>query len=283
MNDKELMIIQSAIKLFAEKGFQATSIQEIASASGISKGAFYLHFKSKDALLLSILKHYHSQFEEQASKIEELEPRARFVEWISLTIDVISQHREFIITQLREQTVPFNKEIENFFRQKEWEGYLLYEKYLISIYGDEIRPFLGDLIIMAKGLLRAYLELIIFDVLHFDKAQLGAFLLERMDHLVAGFYESPLVPIISEQDLKRMWKSLRTAKIGSAEYLLEQLQEIRKLAHDNEEMMITLDVLEDELQSKQLRKPVIKGMVYNLEQNEDFSEFAGLIKTYILE
>ncbi|KZZ85403.1 TetR/AcrR family transcriptional regulator [Bacillus sp. SJS] len=284
MNEKEMIIMDEAIKLFAEKGFRAASIQEIATASGISKGAFYLHFKSKEALLLSILQHHHQQFEEQVALIEkkELNSREKFTEWMSLTFDEISKHREFIITQIREQTVPFNKEIENFFRQKEWESYLMFEKNLLGMYGKEIRPFLGDLIILAKGMVRSYLELIIFDVLHFDRSQLASFLLERMDHLVEGFFKSELAPIVSGQSIKVMWKSIRTAKLGSVEYVLEKLQETRKLANDNEDIMVTLDVLEEELQSEQLRKPVVKGMLTNLEQQEAFKEFAGTVRKYIL-
>lgn len=40
MKEKERLIIESAMKLFATKGVNATSVQEIVTASGISKGAF---------------------------------------------------------------------------------------------------------------------------------------------------------------------------------------------------------------------------------------------------
>ncbi len=47
MKEKERLIIEMAMKLFAAKGVNATSVQEIVTACGISKGAFYLYFKSK--------------------------------------------------------------------------------------------------------------------------------------------------------------------------------------------------------------------------------------------
>jgi AcrR family transcriptional regulator len=46
---KELLLI--AEKLFIEKGFQQTSVEDILLTSGISKGGFYHYFKSKDELL----------------------------------------------------------------------------------------------------------------------------------------------------------------------------------------------------------------------------------------
>ncbi|WP_203983400.1 TetR/AcrR family transcriptional regulator [Sphaerisporangium rufum] len=43
-----------ATRLFAEKGFEGTSVQEIVSAAGVTKGAMYHYFASKDDLLREI-------------------------------------------------------------------------------------------------------------------------------------------------------------------------------------------------------------------------------------
>lgn len=277
--------MEEATKLFAEKGFRDASIQEIAAASGISKGAFYLHFKSKEVLLLSILEHHHQAFEERAAQIErkDLSPREKFVQWMDLTFDEITKHREFIITQIREQALPFNKEIENYFREKERVSYFKFEKNLIRMYGEDVQPFLGDLIVLAKGMLKSYLELIILDAIRFDRQQLPVFLLEVMDSLVEGLKKSSLSPIITENSINDLWKTLRSTRLGSTEYLLEMLQESRKNAHDNEEITVTLDVLEDELKSDPIRKPVIKGMIANLEPYETYSGLIDAFNRYVLQ
>lgn len=48
-------IIDSAVKLFSTRGFSAASVDEICEEAGISKGAFYHHFESKQALFLALL------------------------------------------------------------------------------------------------------------------------------------------------------------------------------------------------------------------------------------
>jgi AcrR family transcriptional regulator len=48
-------IIASAIKLFSNRGFNAASVDVICKDAGISKGAFYHHFESKQALFLALL------------------------------------------------------------------------------------------------------------------------------------------------------------------------------------------------------------------------------------
>lgn len=49
-------ILTSAARLFAELGFENTSMPEIAKASGITAGAIYKHFESKGELLLEVVK-----------------------------------------------------------------------------------------------------------------------------------------------------------------------------------------------------------------------------------
>jgi AcrR family transcriptional regulator len=48
-------IIESAIKLFSIRGYNASSVDDICGEAGISKGAFYHHFESKQALFLALL------------------------------------------------------------------------------------------------------------------------------------------------------------------------------------------------------------------------------------
>ncbi|MBN2017292.1 MAG: TetR/AcrR family transcriptional regulator [Candidatus Cloacimonetes bacterium] len=57
MKTKDL-IVQTALKLFLSKGFNETSMNEIAVEVGISKPAIYHHFKNKDELVQAIFDHF---------------------------------------------------------------------------------------------------------------------------------------------------------------------------------------------------------------------------------
>jgi AcrR family transcriptional regulator len=48
-------ITEAAVKLFSTHGFSAASVDDICEEAGISKGAFYHHFESKQALFLALL------------------------------------------------------------------------------------------------------------------------------------------------------------------------------------------------------------------------------------
>jgi AcrR family transcriptional regulator len=47
-------LIEVATRLFAERGFESTSVQSIVDEAGVTKGALYHHFGSKDELLYEI-------------------------------------------------------------------------------------------------------------------------------------------------------------------------------------------------------------------------------------
>ncbi|WP_024333755.1 TetR/AcrR family transcriptional regulator [Desulfotignum balticum] len=61
----EQKIIQAAIELFVRKGYHGTSISDITSRIGLTKGALYAHFKSKGDLLIRIIHEYEIQFIDQ--------------------------------------------------------------------------------------------------------------------------------------------------------------------------------------------------------------------------
>ena len=48
-------ILDAAMGVFARQGFDAARMEDIAAASGLSKGSLYLHFRSKDDLIAGLL------------------------------------------------------------------------------------------------------------------------------------------------------------------------------------------------------------------------------------
>jgi AcrR family transcriptional regulator len=57
-------VLEAAILLFSEHGIDATSIDAIAEASGVSKATIYKHWQGKDSLLLEVMGDLHGLNEE---------------------------------------------------------------------------------------------------------------------------------------------------------------------------------------------------------------------------
>ena len=52
---KREALLQSALALFAERGYEQTSIEDIALQAGVAVGGFYQHFASKRQILLVLM------------------------------------------------------------------------------------------------------------------------------------------------------------------------------------------------------------------------------------
>jgi AcrR family transcriptional regulator len=63
-------LFETALKLFSEKGFEATSIRVITRETGLTVASFYNHFKSKDELLQAIYDYYRGLYLES----EDIQP-----------------------------------------------------------------------------------------------------------------------------------------------------------------------------------------------------------------
>jgi len=66
-------ILASALSLFAKKGFAHTTFTDIAARLGMTKGAVYWHFDSKEALLMALVDEMLAKF---AHQIDRLMPKA---------------------------------------------------------------------------------------------------------------------------------------------------------------------------------------------------------------
>jgi AcrR family transcriptional regulator len=55
-------ILEVAAEAFADRGYAGTSLNGVLRASGVTKGGFYFHFPSKEALALATLRHKQEQW-----------------------------------------------------------------------------------------------------------------------------------------------------------------------------------------------------------------------------
>src|SRR5438093_10767201 len=101
---KQLMA--AAIDCFARLGYQGTSIERIARAAGVTKGAVYYHFRDKEDLLFSAVKDRIGGFEKQVLEAVtvagDAQAALRHVVDACFLHATVSNHRRFIITLMVE-------------------------------------------------------------------------------------------------------------------------------------------------------------------------------------
>ncbi|MGK9055613.1 TetR/AcrR family transcriptional regulator [Neorhizobium petrolearium] len=81
-------IVEVADNLFYECGFEATSFADVAAAVGISRGNFYYHFKTKDAILDAVIERRMERTRAMLGgwQIEAANPRERILSFVHVLI-----------------------------------------------------------------------------------------------------------------------------------------------------------------------------------------------------
>ena len=123
-------ILKTAVKLFAESGYEATSIRTLAAKAHVNQAAINYHFKTKDGLYREVLRDaIHALTEDQLSHAQETQamPRERAL-------------GEFVRQQLRPLSA--RDDVTRYIHILNWEAVQPTEVYR-KLVSEEAAPFLG--------------------------------------------------------------------------------------------------------------------------------------------
>jgi AcrR family transcriptional regulator len=117
LNDKQIQILKVAETLFAEKGFDGTSIRDISKIANINVAMISYYFGSKDLLLESLIKHKTSGLKVQLANLldENLDPVAKIDKLIELYINRINCNRGIYRIMHFEITTKKNTSMHDYF------------------------------------------------------------------------------------------------------------------------------------------------------------------------
>jgi TetR/AcrR family transcriptional regulator, cholesterol catabolism regulator len=101
-------ILRAAARLFRERGYDATSMNDISAALKLSKGGLYHHFRSKDEILFHIMNHAMEITEQRVlAPIREIaDPEERLRALIRLHIQLVVRARDREITVILHENHP---------------------------------------------------------------------------------------------------------------------------------------------------------------------------------
>lgn len=115
ISEKEDLLFQTTLKLVFENGFHGTSMSMISKESGVAIGTIYHYFKSKDELLLKLIRHIKQLgFEESFGKDNrKLDYQERFkLLWRHLYEHLVA-HPEFMSYITQFYSSPFREKESN--------------------------------------------------------------------------------------------------------------------------------------------------------------------------
>lgn len=89
--------MDTAARLFAERGYHPTSVADVVEQLGVGKGVFYWYFPSKEDLFVEILREAHQDLRrrQRAAIGDEIDPIVRIELGIRASLAWFAEHRDY--------------------------------------------------------------------------------------------------------------------------------------------------------------------------------------------
>ena len=141
METKERLLL-SAKRLFSEKGYYGTSVEEIVRSAGLSKGAFYFHFKSKEEVFKELIEKIHKDIMEGLERWKKKGGSKAVEGFILELVEKLHDERE-IVNIFLFQTISCGED----FRELYFEKTHQVREGIKELLGTEEKELISDIIL----------------------------------------------------------------------------------------------------------------------------------------
>ncbi|WP_394581692.1 TetR/AcrR family transcriptional regulator [Cytobacillus firmus] len=273
---KKQLIMESALELFAKQGFEATSVQQITEHSGISKGAFYLSFKSKDELIMALIDQFMEQFISDIDRIVK-DPNNTGGELLRkffyTTFHSFQKHSDFAKIFIKEQAHTFNEELISKGRHFDQLIDDITLSMIDQLYGEAVQHTKYDLIYCIKGFMHVYSHLFLFFNVPLDLDILCRSLAEKTD-LLAKHSEIPFIT----DELYDTFRKAGHEEMTDGQMIEIMAQKIEELEDSIEKESLIL--LKKDVQERSLSPAIIQGLITNIRNSPQSRWIASLLLNY---
>lgn len=267
--------MEKALELFSEQGFEATSVQQITERCGISKGAFYLSFKTKDELMISMVDYYLQQFIIDIDRVVKCVPNKEtmLVEFYKSIFQAFREHSASSRVFLNEKAFIVKKELFDKVTAYEAEMSKSIIYMLEQLYGDTLHHTKYDVMYCIKGFMKSYAELFIFSDMPLDLEQLAQSLAEKTDIIA----RHTTIPFITEEFVSLIAKPYE--KEITKDTLLQLMEQNMDHTEDSIEKE-SLELLKQQVEKTTYSRAIIKGLIENLRPDPAYNWIAYVSAKY---
>lgn len=264
MNSKKQNIINAAYSLFINKGYNASSIQDILDEAGVSKGTFYNYFTSKTECLMAIMDSIGSEIRQKrmaAAADKPINDPQVLADQLSIRIQLNQEKNLFSLYESIFYSQ--DKELKEFSKGTYLKELDWLTSRIIDIFGKEAEPYALDNAAILHGSIQQLVhiwKLTSNEDLPTDR--LAAFVVRRLEVSIASQIASG-ERFIQAMELspEKMGENLTLEELGT------QLDTYSRLLEEDEETRQLISFLAEELHLEKPRKAVVQSVLGTLANN----------------
>ncbi|WP_404469705.1 TetR/AcrR family transcriptional regulator [Sutcliffiella horikoshii] len=290
MKDRKLHVLTCAHKLFIEKGFQATSIQDILDESGIAKGTLYNYFSSKNELLIALFKTLYKKMEKERNDLligQDPSDINIFIKQFELQMET---NRANKLISLFEEVIFINdSELKDFIQKSQLRMLRWVHQRFLEIFGEEKREYLWDCAIMYLGILNHGIRY--YTMTHDKKLDIHKvvqYSVNRLVKIVEDVADSGEV-LVDAESMARWVPQEGENELPLPHAIAHAVSDLKKNLSggaDYERLAELLDFIQQELSGKNGTAPrrfLVESAMDSLRGNKDFASKVGADWTNLQE
>jgi len=271
---KKHLIMEKAIELFSEQGIEATSVQQITELCGISKGAFYLHFKSKDELITCIIDYFMTNIiaDIEQAVSEETHDDQLLYRYLYISFKSLQKQVNSAKFFLNEQVFTFNKDL--------FERIQMYMSLINKILFKVIQRQFSktrldlhlDILFTVNGLAKSYTELLLID----DNPTNIDLFCKAIVEKTKIIAEHATISFLTPEYLEKTDIQLNISK----EMVIQRLEEAISESEEDPLILESLHLLLEELHSPKFNEVIIQGLLNNIRTKRHYRWIAYIYQIY---
>ncbi|MBH9965835.1 TetR/AcrR family transcriptional regulator [[Bacillus] enclensis] len=279
--NKRKAILETAVELFAEHGYNRTSMQQIADSIGISKGSLYSFFQSKEDLIISIYEHYQQLVFERAFVVgldSNIAQEDRLAKQFQVQFEGILEYKSYMKMHMRGETAKDSEKLAEMEHRMRGRLFSWLQHNLHRLYGDRIDPYKWDLMWMTQSIYSSYMMLLISTDSDLEPADLGKHIVRQIMILADDFFKGKSAPLLDDEMMKPFSVDMdREGAFISFEKREEAWTNLYEKIHslkDDEagEYVKVADRISEECRKSKPDELILKGMFRLLRDVEDLKE-----------
>lgn len=279
MNERKRKVADVALKLFVEKGFQQTSIQEIIEKANISKGTFYNYFSSKNDCIAEILeniRYYASQQRVAVQVGKDPQDREVLIEQITILMKLNEQHNlRTLFENILSSNQPELKKLVLQHRVIEMEWFA---NRLIDVLGEDIREYSTEATVLFFGMLQYMLFTLNLTNSTYTLHDLFVTLLSYVEAIIIQMKKNG--GTVLNNFAIDLLHTHAHKKLMTKPKLMEMAAQLEEQYHFNEEQQDLFDVILSELERERIRKIVVQKLLKPLLQLFEETPIASQVQLF---
>ncbi|GAB6988407.1 TetR/AcrR family transcriptional regulator [Paenibacillus pini] len=284
-------ILDSAMRFFLEKGYLATSIQNIADDCGVAKGSLYNFFSSKEDIFIDVLLMQQRKMTEEIEHIRanpKFSIKDVFIQETVCQIEFFLKH-SFIMQEMKKLMLPDGKIAP--FLSRSRVNLLKYNRdSLIRIFGEDIKPNVWDLVTIYNGIMREFIFLTIFDHKSLVTQEVAVFIVQCMEDMANNTIAHKRPSLLKESDMSEYiqcgMQGEQVPDMTQILHLIQRLQStIKELPVPNAqktELQEATLLIQEEMECDNPKIVIVRALIVFLEKESHLKDILKQLEKLVI-